>query len=136
MAGAARGDRLPVLVDGAQSVGAIDVDAAAADFYTVSAQKWLCGPDATGALYVRDPERAAAAARRLPERRVVRHRRGDVGAEGRARARFDTGFHAAVVARPGSRPRSPACPQGASSARAELTEHCRELLARRRATTS
>jgi L-cysteine/cystine lyase len=47
---------LPVLVDGAQSVGALDVDAAAADFYTVSAQKWLCGPDATGALYVRDPE--------------------------------------------------------------------------------
>ncbi len=46
---------LPVLVDGAQSVGAIEVDAAAADFYTVSGQKWLCGPDATGALYVRTP---------------------------------------------------------------------------------
>src|SRR5205823_14176913 len=47
---------LPVLVDGAQSAGAIAVDARGADFYTVSAQKWLCGPDATGALYVRDPE--------------------------------------------------------------------------------
>lgn len=47
---------LPVLVDGAQSVGAIPVDAAPADFYTVSAQKWLCGPDSTGALYVRDPD--------------------------------------------------------------------------------
>jgi L-cysteine/cystine lyase len=47
---------VPVLVDGAQSAGAIAVDASAADFYTVSAQKWLCGPDATGALYVRDPE--------------------------------------------------------------------------------
>jgi L-cysteine/cystine lyase len=47
---------LPVLVDGAQSVGALEVDAGPADFYTVSAQKWLCGPDATGALYVRDPE--------------------------------------------------------------------------------
>jgi L-cysteine/cystine lyase len=47
---------VPVLVDGAQSAGAIDVDAGDADFYTVSAQKWLCGPDATGALYVRDPE--------------------------------------------------------------------------------
>lgn len=47
---------LPVLVDGAQSVGAIRVDASAADFYTVSAQKWLCGPDLTGALYVRDPK--------------------------------------------------------------------------------
>ena len=47
---------VPVLVDGAQSAGALDVNATAADFYTVSAQKWLCGPDATGALYVRDPE--------------------------------------------------------------------------------
>jgi L-cysteine/cystine lyase len=47
---------VPILVDGAQAVGAIDVDASAADYYTVSAQKWLCGPDATGALYVRDIE--------------------------------------------------------------------------------
>ncbi len=43
------------LLDGAQSVGAIPVDVAAtgADFYTVSGQKWLLGPDGTGALYVR-----------------------------------------------------------------------------------
>jgi L-cysteine/cystine lyase len=47
---------VPVLVDGAQSAGAIRVDAAPFDFYTVSGQKWLCGPDATGGLYVRDPE--------------------------------------------------------------------------------
>ncbi len=47
---------LPVLVDGAQSAGAIAVDAKRFDFYTVSGQKWLCGPDSTGALYVRDPE--------------------------------------------------------------------------------
>jgi L-cysteine/cystine lyase len=47
---------LPVLVDGAQSVGAIPVDARPFDFYTVSCQKWLCGLDGTGALYVRDPE--------------------------------------------------------------------------------
>jgi L-cysteine/cystine lyase len=46
---------VPVLVDGAQAVGAIEVDASAADYYTLSAQKWLCGPDGTGALYVRDP---------------------------------------------------------------------------------
>jgi selenocysteine lyase/cysteine desulfurase len=47
---------LPILVDGAQSVGAIPVDAKPFDFYTVSCQKWLCGPDATGGLYVREPE--------------------------------------------------------------------------------
>ena len=53
--------RLPLLVDGAQSAGAISVDASRYDFYTVSAQKWLCGPDATGALYVRDPEQLQVA---------------------------------------------------------------------------
>jgi L-cysteine/cystine lyase len=48
---------LPLLVDGAQSVGAIAVDARPFDFYTVSGQKWLCGPAPSGALYVAEPER-------------------------------------------------------------------------------
>lgn len=56
---------IPVLVDGAQSVGAIDLtsgaDVGAADFYTGSAQKWLCGPDQQGVLVVRDPERLRVA---------------------------------------------------------------------------
>ena len=39
---------LPMLVDGAQSAGAIAVEAGRYDYYTVSGQKWLCGPDATG----------------------------------------------------------------------------------------
>ncbi len=47
---------LPILVDGAQSVGATAVDVAGLDYYTVSGQKWLCGPDGTGALVVTDPE--------------------------------------------------------------------------------
>jgi L-cysteine/cystine lyase len=48
------GRGVPVLVDGAQAAGAIPVDVVAlgCDFYTVSAQKWLLGPEATGALYV------------------------------------------------------------------------------------
>ena len=52
---------VPLLVDGAQSAGAIPVDAGESDFYTVSAQKWLCAPEPTGALYVRDPERLRVA---------------------------------------------------------------------------
>ena len=48
---------VPVLVDGAQSAGAIPVDVAGLDFFTISGQKWLCGPDTTGALVVSDPER-------------------------------------------------------------------------------
>lgn len=44
-----------VLVDGAQSVGSIPVDmhAGGADFYAFSGQKWLCGPEGTGGVYVR-----------------------------------------------------------------------------------
>jgi len=52
---------LPILVDGAQSVCAIPVDASGLDFYTVSGQKWPCGPDATGALVVADPDRLRVA---------------------------------------------------------------------------
>ncbi|MGB2876037.1 MAG: aminotransferase class V-fold PLP-dependent enzyme [Gaiellaceae bacterium] len=53
---------LPVLVDGAQSAGAIPVDASQFDFYAFSCQKWLCGPDATGGLVVRDPDSLGIAA--------------------------------------------------------------------------
>jgi L-cysteine/cystine lyase len=43
------------LVDGAQSFGAIPLDlpASQVDFYAMPGQKWLCGPEGTGALYVR-----------------------------------------------------------------------------------
>ena len=47
---------LPILVDGAQSVGAIRVDLEGLDYYTISGQKWLCGPEGTGALVVAEPE--------------------------------------------------------------------------------
>jgi L-cysteine/cystine lyase len=43
-----------VLVDGAQSFGAIslDMDELGCDAYAVSGQKWLCGPEGSGALFV------------------------------------------------------------------------------------
>jgi len=47
---------LPVLVDGAQSAGVIPVQAGDVDYYAVSCQKWLCGPDVTGALVVARPD--------------------------------------------------------------------------------
>ena len=56
-----RATGLPILVDGAQSVGAIAVDARGVDFLTVSGQKWLCGPDTVGALVVAEPDRLRVA---------------------------------------------------------------------------
>jgi len=45
---------VPVLLDGAQGVGAIPVDVAqlGCDAYAGAGQKWLCGPDGSGMLYV------------------------------------------------------------------------------------
>jgi selenocysteine lyase/cysteine desulfurase len=45
---------VPVLLDGAQGVGAVPVDVTAlgCDAYAGAGQKWLCGPDGTGMLYV------------------------------------------------------------------------------------
>ena len=47
-------DDVPVLLDGAQGVGAIPLDlpALGCAFYAASGQKWLCGPVGTGMLYV------------------------------------------------------------------------------------
>ncbi len=44
---------VPVLLDGAQGVGAVPVDVGAlgCDAYAGPGQKWLCGPDGTGMLY-------------------------------------------------------------------------------------
>jgi selenocysteine lyase/cysteine desulfurase len=44
---------VPVLLDGAQGIGAVPVDVAAlgCDAYAASGQKWLCGVDGLGSLY-------------------------------------------------------------------------------------
>lgn len=45
---------VPVVLDGAQGVGAVPVDVTSlgCDVYAGSGQKWLCGPDGSGMLYV------------------------------------------------------------------------------------
>ncbi len=46
---------VPVLLDAAQGIGAVpvDVNALGCAFYAGSGQKWLCGPEGSGCLYVR-----------------------------------------------------------------------------------
>jgi L-cysteine/cystine lyase len=46
---------VPVLLDAAQGLGAVPVDVHGfgCDFYAASGQKWLCGPEGSGCLYVR-----------------------------------------------------------------------------------
>lgn len=55
---ALRATGVPVLLDAAQALGAIPVNVTelGVDFYAGSGQKWLCGPEGSGALYVR-PDR-------------------------------------------------------------------------------
>lgn len=115
----------PVLVDGAQSVGAISVNAEPFDFYTVSGQKWLCGPSPTGGLYVRDPERLLVAAPSYFSQRSY-ERDGSFAPSDGAR-RFDqnwipeayiAGLEAAVAAAPDWR----------FERSREITERCRERL--------
>jgi L-cysteine/cystine lyase len=51
----AREHELMVVVDGAQSAGQVPVDlhTLGVDAYAMAGQKWLCGPEGTGLLYVR-----------------------------------------------------------------------------------
>jgi selenocysteine lyase/cysteine desulfurase len=57
LVGDLRGLDVPVLLDGAQGVGAVptDVRALGATFYAAAGQKWLCGPVGSGLLWV-DPD--------------------------------------------------------------------------------
>ena len=113
-----------MLVDGAQSAGAIPVDATAVDYYTVSGQKWLCGPDATGgARTSRDPEALHVA---LPSyfSQDGYEPSGDVHAASRGgalRQRLDPGRRRS----PGSTQRSRRVPTGRFEHAAEISARCR-----------
>ncbi len=117
---------LPVLVDGAQSVGALAVDASAADFYTVSCQKWLCGPDATGALFVREPEKLESRLLAYPGAASYDIAAGTWQPKPGA-ARFDPIFMP-VSSLAGLEAALGELPDGRFERARELTERCRELL--------
>ena len=57
---------VPVLLDGAQGIGAVPVDVKAlgCDAYAGAGQKWLCGPDGLGMLYITPELRAQVAVSR------------------------------------------------------------------------
>jgi L-cysteine/cystine lyase len=117
---------VPVLVDGAQSVGAIPVDASGLDFVTISGQKWLCGPDATGALVVADPERLRVARPSYFSQTAYEETGSFEPAAGAAR--FDPGW-IATASLAGLIAALELAPEWRFERAAELTARCRELLA-------
>jgi L-cysteine/cystine lyase len=117
---------VPVLIDGAQAAGAIDEDASAADYYTVSAQKWLCGPDATGALYVREPDALSPRLVAYPSAESYDIAEG-VWEPKPGAARFDQTFTPASSLA-GLEAALTGQPAGRFERARELTERCRELL--------
>jgi L-cysteine/cystine lyase len=119
---------IPVLVDGAQSVGAIPVSAAGLDYLTVSGQKWLCGPDTTGALVVADPEALKVS---VPSYFAQTAYEPDGRFEPKpGAARFDTGWWPAS-ALSGLLAALDGRPSWAFDHAASAAERCRQLLADR-----
>lgn len=119
---------LPVLVDGAQSAGAIAVDATAVDFYAFSCQKWLCGPDATGGLVVRDPEALPVAAPSYLSQDDYEPSGAFTPKAGAAR--YDSGW-TPVPSLAGLDAALDAAPEWRFERAAEAAARCRELLAER-----
>jgi L-cysteine/cystine lyase len=117
---------VPVLVDGAQSAGALDVDATDADFYTVSAQKWLCGPDATGALSIRDPDALVPRLVAYPSAESY-----DIAAgtwEPKAGARKFDALFTPATSLAGLEAALTDLPEGRFARARELTDRCRTIL--------
>ncbi len=83
---------VPVLLDGAQGVGAVPVDvhALGCDAYAGAGQKWLCGPDGTGMLWVSPELRERISVSRRGYANLAEPNAGlDAGLQEDAR-RFDT----------------------------------------------
>jgi L-cysteine/cystine lyase len=119
---------IPMLVDGAQSAGAMEVDATPYDFYTVSGQKWLTGPDATGALIVREPERWKVA---LPSYLSQASYEPDGSFQPReGAARYEPGW-VPSSSMAGLLAAIDLAPAGRYERARELAARCRELLAER-----
>ena len=120
-----RETELPILVDGAQSGGAIEVEATLFDYYTVSAQKWPCGPDGTGALYVREPDSLRVSAPSYFAQK--RHDPDGTFEVQDGAARFDSGYISAV-ALSGLEAALDGAPGWRFDRAREVTERCRALL--------
>jgi L-cysteine/cystine lyase len=118
----------PLLVDAAQSAGAIPVEAGRFDFYAVSGQKWLCGPDATGALVVCDPERLRPALPTYFSQESYEDTGEFVPRAGAAR--FDAGS-IALPALAGLATAIETAPEWRFERARGTAERCRELLAER-----
>jgi L-cysteine/cystine lyase len=119
---------LPVLVDGAQSAGAIPVEAGSFDFYAISCQKWLCGPDVTGALVVARPDELPVA---LPSYFAQTTHQPDGSYEVREGAeRFDSGW-IGTPSLAGLTAALNAAPEWRFDRVAQMASVCREALAQR-----
>ena len=117
---------VPVLVDGAQSVGAIPVDVGELDYYTVSGQKWLCGPEPVGALYVRDPDSLRIAFPSYWAQKSIEPDGTFVAKDGAER--LDSGWTATRMLA-GWEVALDLPPEWRFERAAEITEHCRNALA-------
>ncbi|MFN0154220.1 MAG: aminotransferase class V-fold PLP-dependent enzyme [Gaiella sp.] len=118
---------VPILVDGAQSVGAVPVSFPGVDFLTVSGQKWLCGPDSTGALVVADPERLRVTGPSYLAQASYEDDGTFVPRDGAVR--FESNWWSVGVTR-GLLAAITARPEWAFARAAETAARCRELLGR------